>query len=71
MQTYRIETTLTQQGAVTLRNLPFQKGDTVEIIVLRRSFIPPLTENYPLRGMVLKYEDPTAPVAQEDWEVVT
>jgi hypothetical protein len=71
METYRIETTLTQPGAVTLRNLPFQKGDLVEIIVFRRSVISPRTEPSPLRGMVLNYDDPAEPVAQEDWEVVT
>ncbi len=28
------------------------------------------TERYPLRGTVIRYEDPTAPVAEDDWEVL-
>lgn len=71
MQTYRIETTVTQQGAITLRNLPFQKGDIIEIIMLHQPVMPSLPEQDPLRGMVLNYDDPTEPVAQEDWEILT
>ena len=71
MQAYRVETTLTQEGAVTLTNLPFQKGDTIEVIILRQPFIPPSTKKYSLRGTVLKYIDPTEPVAQDDWAVLT
>jgi hypothetical protein len=37
MQAYRIETTLQQDGTVTLQHLPFQAGEPVEIIVLARS----------------------------------
>lgn len=27
-------------------------------------------ERYPLRGTVIRYDDPTAPVAEDDWEVL-
>jgi len=27
-------------------------------------------ERYPLRGTVLRYDDPLAPVAEEDWAVL-
>jgi hypothetical protein len=70
MQAYRIETTLTQGGQLTLSNLPFQKGETVEIIILRQSITSSRKNEYPLRGTLLNYEDPTEPVAQEDWEVL-
>jgi hypothetical protein len=70
MQAYRIETTLTQGGILTLTNLPFQKGDTIEIIILRQPMASSHKHEYPLRGTLLNYKDPTEPVAQEDWEAL-
>lgn len=72
MNAYRIETTLTENGTLTLQDLPFCAGDSVEIIVLeRRSHTRHPGENpYPLRGKVIRYDDPTEPVALEDWEVL-
>ena len=40
MQAYRIETTLAQGGILTLTNLPFQKGEAVEVIILRQPTTP-------------------------------
>ncbi|HEX8237635.1 MAG TPA: hypothetical protein VF600_16880 [Abditibacteriaceae bacterium] len=37
MQAYRIETTIQQDGTLTLQHLPFQAGEPVEIIVLARA----------------------------------
>lgn len=34
---HRVETTLTQDRTLTLEGLPFQAGDTVEVIVLERA----------------------------------
>ena len=70
MEAHRIETTLTQGGKLTLTNLPFQKGDTVEIIILRQPIASSGKKVHPLRGTLLKYIDPTEPVAQEDWETL-
>lgn len=70
MEAHRIETTFTQGGKLTLTNLPFQEGDTVEIIILRRPIASSGKNTHPLRGTLLKYIDPTEPVAQEDWEVL-
>lgn len=70
MQAYRIEMTLQQDGRLTLSNLPFHAGETVEVIV----FVQPANvlagQQYPLRGMPLCYLDPTEVVAQADWEAV-
>ena len=70
MQAYRIETTLTKGGILTLKNLPFQKGESVEIIILRQSIPLSRKDEYPLRGTLLNYINPTEPVAQEDWETL-
>ena len=68
LQAHRIETTLTQNGTLTLDNLPFQAGESVEVIVLPHALSPILPDPYSLRGAPLHYQDPTEPVAQQDWE---
>jgi len=78
MNAHRIETILTENGTLTLRDLPFQKGDAIEVIILERRSLrqgEALTSHsesnpYPLRGKVIRYDDPTEPVALEDWEVL-
>ena len=34
MQAYRVETTVSQDGVLTLENLPLQAGETIEVIIL-------------------------------------
>jgi hypothetical protein len=70
METLRVEKVIQQNGTVVLENLPFDEGETVEIIILK-----PNAENekgrYPLRGTNYKYENPFEPaVAPEDWEAL-
>ena len=68
MQAYRVETTLEQDGTLTLSNLPLRAGEAVEVIMLVQ---PPglmRYQRYPLRGTSVHYSEPTEPVAQEDWE---
>jgi hypothetical protein len=70
MNAHRVEATLESDGKLTLSELPFQAGDAVEVIILAR---PPESngrERYPLRGKPVEYREPTAPVAQNDWEAV-
>ena len=68
MPAYRLEKTLTEDGALQLDSLPFQKGDTVEVILLKRQPEPNSTQATSLKGSVLRYNNPTDPVALEDWE---
>jgi hypothetical protein len=67
MNAHRVEATLESDGKLTLSELPFQAGDTVEVIILGRT-----TESngrrYPLRGKPVEYREPTEPVTQDDWE---
>lgn len=44
MNPYRIEIILAEAGTLTLRDLPFQAGDAVEVIILERRF--PLSDSY-------------------------
>ena len=68
MQAYRVETTLRQNGTLTLSDLPFQAGEAVEVIILVRSPAVLRENRYPLRGTPVSCTDPAAPVAQEDWK---
>lgn len=70
MQAYRIETTITETGQLTLSNLPFQKGETIEVIILPHPAQLPRQNSYPLRGTPIVYIDPTEPVAESDWEAL-
>jgi len=68
MQAYRQETTIQHDGTLTLRDLPLQAGEKVEVIIIVQS--PPARSQhpYPLRGTPIAYVDPTEPVASSDWE---
>ena len=68
MQAHRIETTLSEDGIITLRDIPFRRGDSVEIIVLPFSAAATPTSRYPLRGTPVTLLAPTEPVANADWE---
>jgi hypothetical protein len=76
MNAHKIETSLTEDGTLVLKGLPFHAGDVVEVIILQpqiaqhqiKSLETQNTNLYPLRGKVIHYDDPTEPVALEDWE---
>jgi hypothetical protein len=68
MQAYRQETIIQRDGTLTLRDLPLQAGEKVEVIIIVH---PPATRPqhpYPLRGLPITYIDPTEPIASSDWE---
>ncbi len=72
LQAHRVEITLIEDGTLVLEHLPFQAGETVEVIVLTNAFLPPSQEDrYPLRGTSIEYLDPLEPVAEQDWEVLS
>ena len=65
---HRIEAVLAEDGKLALDHLPFRAGQTVEVIVLplRGATAP----NSALQGTVVRYDDPTAPVAEADWSAL-
>ena len=66
-QAHRVETTLTQDGTLTLDHLPFQAGDSVE--VRSQAAVPSPQDRYPLRGTPVQYKRPFEPaVAEDEWE---
>lgn len=71
MNTYKIEIKLTEDGTLTLKDLPFKAGDEIEIVILERCPHHPDGDRYPLRGkQPYSYDEPTEPVALEDWDVL-
>ena len=70
MQAYKTETTLAEDGTLVLNGLPFRAGDRIEVIVLGASPRSPDQARYPLWGKPFRYDDPTEPVADQDWEAL-
>jgi hypothetical protein len=70
MQTYKIEATLDQDGSLTLHCLPFRAGEKVEVVIFPAARNPDPQRAYPLRGTPYRYDEPTLPVAETDWEAV-
>ncbi|MFQ5852248.1 MAG: hypothetical protein ACE5JU_16905 [Candidatus Binatia bacterium] len=67
MQTYRVETTVSNDGTLTIKGLPFRAGDKVEVIVRSREREREHRERYPLRGKPIRYISPFESVAEDDW----
>ena len=65
---HRIEVVLTEDGKLLLDHLPFSSGQTVEVIVLPMPALIP--SNQSLKGMVVRYDRPTEPVAEDDWSAL-
>ncbi len=68
MQAHRIETTLSEDGVITLRDIPFRRGESVEVIVLPFPAAAASGSRYPLRGTPVTLHAPTEPVTDADWE---
>lgn len=71
MQAYRIETNVGPDGSLMVRDLPFLKGQAVEVIVLpsppKEARLVTEAELHPLRQMSAVYlQDPFAPAIQDD-----
>lgn len=79
MNAHKIEVVLTEDGTLTLQGLPFHAGDAVEVIILEtktpqqqaQQLPKSETNSYLLHNtQPYRYDDPTEPVALEDWDVL-
>jgi len=69
MQAFRTETKLLQNGKLSLKGLPFRKGEQVEVIILAQK--QSLTQQpYPLRKKAIIYRQPFDSVAENEWETL-
>ena len=64
MQTFHAETVVEKDGKIHLDQVPFSQGEAVHVFVSSASSV----SQDSLKGSVLKYEQPFASVAEEDWE---
>lgn len=65
---HHTEAVLSEDGKLLLDQLPFRAGQKVEVIVV--PIIQATAPNPALRGTVLRYDRPTAPVAEADWDAL-
>jgi hypothetical protein len=63
MQAHRTETTLSEDGVLTLHGVPFRRGESVEVIVLPSATPAGAGSRYPLRGTPVMLTAPTESVA--------
>ena len=70
LQTYRVETTVSEKGVLTVRGLPFYKGEQVEVIIFHPARQTAKATRYPLRGKLIRYDAPFESVAEDDWDVL-
>ena len=68
MRVCHIETTVSGDGTVTLKNMPFPPGEHVEVMVCAGEVKRSGSNTYPLRGKPIQYLDPFRGVAEGDWE---
>ena len=68
IQAYRLETSLTVSGTLTIDHLPFEAGDRVEVIVLPQIDSAAGRSSYPLRGAKIEYVRPFETVAEDEWD---
>ncbi len=69
MEAYRVEATISQDGMLTIRGVPFRAGDTVEVIILQRRKHEG-AECRLLRGKPIRYVAPFDSVAEDEWSVL-
>ena len=70
LQAYHVRGHVSPDGTLVLENLPFRAGEEVEVIVLAEQPQVRAEREYPLRGTVITYEHPAAPVAEPDWRAI-
>ena len=69
-QSYRVKTTVSKSGNVSIKGLPFKPGETVEVTVRRKPKKAAIKGKYPLRGKPVVYRDPLNSVDEDNWEAL-
>ena len=70
LQTYRIESTIAEKGILTVRGLPFRKGEKVAVIILSPVRQAAKSKRYPLWGKLIRYDAPFESVAVDNRDVL-
>lgn len=70
MQIYRSETTISKDGSLSIKDLPFRSGDKVEVIVRQQYRKQKLNGRYPLRGKPITYIEPFESAVEDHWQAL-
>jgi hypothetical protein len=70
METYRVVKRVASGGKLSLNDLPFRAGDSVEVVVRGQKRGPSTSDRYPLRGKPVRYLLPFESVDKNQWEVL-
>ena len=57
---------LERDGTLRVDGLPFRAGERVKVLVMRLSHAGASREDYPLRGVPIRYDEPFAPATDPD-----
>lgn len=70
METYQVKAVVADDGTITVKELPFHAGESVEVTIRSQDADAVSDVRYPLRGTPVQYREPFAGVAEEDWEAM-
>jgi len=70
MQTLQFQTIISNDGVLTIDDLPFRAGEEVDVIIRSHQNKKKSTNRYPLRGLAFEYVDPFESVAEKEWEAI-
>jgi len=68
MQALRVERIVQKDGSLTVKDLPFQTGEVVDVIILPQRSVTAPSKAYPLHGTKVEYYEPFKPVSESDWD---
>ncbi len=71
MQAHRTKAIVAENGSLTIDKVPFPAGKAVEVVVIPANDESERGKRYPLRGTPVRFENPTAPVAESEWEILS
>ena len=70
MPKYHTEATISEGKALTIKGLPFQVGDKVDVLVESRRHQNVSGNKYPLKGKPINYVGPFESVSENDWDAL-
>jgi len=68
VEAYRKYVVVHDNGTVVIENLPFYKGQRLEVILLEQPKAREGATSYALRGEPVRYVDPFDSVVDDEWE---
>ncbi len=67
-EAYRTSAIVHDDGTVVIGNLPFHKGQRLEVILLEQNKTARDDGTYALRGETVRYIDSFGSIAEDEWE---